>query len=294
MKISQELKVGVFGIVSLVILYCGGQFLKRKEIFSNNNFYHAYVQNAEGLVEGQKIRLNGALVGVIKKIEFLPENDYQSKITFSINNKIKLNKNSYLNTIPELMGGKFLKLYVEEGEEIQDGDEIIFYQNHNPVNELTSQAGPLLSNVHQLVSNANTFIVQLNSNNENLKKTIAHLEQTTKVLNEAITTIAPQVQNLVANIADHEHGLNSTLLQLNAFSKKINDAKVEEVIANLNLCLKKVKDTPIWDNTNTAIVELQKTIKDLDKLFVDLRLHPQNYVHFSLWGSGKKSNIKNR
>ena len=71
MGISKEFKVGILGIISLSILYCGGMFMKGNAIFSTtNNNYYAYSENAEGMSEGSKITINGNKVGFIKKMEF--------------------------------------------------------------------------------------------------------------------------------------------------------------------------------------------------------------------------------
>ena len=294
MKMSQELKVGVFGIISLLILYFGGLFMRGQEIFSTNNNYYSYITNVDGLLEGQKIRLNGANVGIIKKIEFLPEKKYQSKVTFSIDKRIRLNKNSYLDSESLLMGGKFLKLHIEDGEEINNGDEIIFNKNDNTISNITNQASPIVSNIQELVKNLNVFVVSMNANNEKIKMTIQNLENATRALQNTIIAISPKISNVIDTINDENHGLDATLLELHGIGKKINNLKLEETVDNLNECIKKIKETPIWDNTNNTILQTQNAIKDLDKLFIDIRLHPYNYVNFSLWGNKKKSNIKNR
>ena len=75
--------------------------MKGGEVFSTKNNYYAYVDNVEGLLEGSKITINGAKVGMVKKMEFLPEENCRTKVTFAIDKDIRLNKNSSLKTVGE-------------------------------------------------------------------------------------------------------------------------------------------------------------------------------------------------
>ena len=293
MNISKEFKVGVFGIISLSILYCGGMFLKGGEIFSTKNKYYAYAENVEGLVEGSKISINGAKIGFIKKMEFLPEENCKTKITFAIDKGIKLNTNSSLKTVGNLTGGKFLKLQIGKGENmLVNGDKIQFSQGADIVSELTQKGSPIVSDIHQVLNNLNLFLEKLNENNQVIKNTISNLEKTTKNLNDTISILAPEVSKVFDVVNDKEKGLVPFVLKMNSVADKIDRIEFNEISDNINECLKKIKDGPIFDNTNKTILETQKAIQDLDKLFVDIRQHPHNYVNFSLWGNGKKSNIK--
>jgi len=275
--------------------------MKGSEIFSTpRNHYYAYVENAEGLVEGSKILINGARVGIVKKLEFLPEENCKTKITFAIDKKIKLNKNSLLKTVGSLTGGKSLRLKIGEGnEELKEGEEIKFSHGADIVSEIMQKGSPIVSDIHLALDNLNLFLEKLNENNQSIKNTVSNLEKTTKNLNDTIASLAPQISKVVVdvnkvvkNINDEEKGLTPLMTKLNSVAGKIDDLKFKEMSDNINDCLKKIKEGPIFDSTNKTILEAQKAIQDLDKLFVDVRLHPHNYVNFSLWGNKKKSNIK--
>ena len=41
-------------------------------------------------------------------------------------------------------------------------------------------------------------------------------------------------------------------------------------------------------NNDTLYTNLEAAAKDLDKLFLDLRLNPERYVHFSIFGRKNK------
>ena len=43
-----------------------------------------------------------------------------------------------------------------------------------------------------------------------------------------------------------------------------------------------------------ADVNLNKTVKDLDKLFIDMQEHPSRYVHFSIFGKKEKAEKKKK
>lgn len=293
MSISKEFKVGFFGIISLSILYCGGMFMKGSEVFSaRNNHYYAYADNVEGLVEGTKILINGVKVGLIKNLEFLPEDNCKTKITFSIDKNVKLNKNSYLKTVGNLTGAKSLRLQIEKGEALNDGDEIKFSQGADIVSEITQKGSPIVSDVHLVLDKLNLFLENLNENNQGIKNTVTNLEKTTKNLNDTVAMLESKVSKILNVLNDDEKGLAPFVTKLNSVANKIDEIKFKEISDNINDCIKEIKEGPILTNTNKTILETQKAIQDLDKLFVDIRQHPHNYVNFSLWGNKKRSNIK--
>lgn len=266
--------------------------MKGKEFFSSNSSYYAYVENVAGLTEGGKICINGSKIGSIKKMEFLPEENYKTKITLSIDKKINLNKNSYLSSIGSIMGHKSLILKVGEGEAVENGEEILFCQEADLGSDVMQGSSIIVADIQLFLKNLNLFMAKLNENNIDIKKTVEHLEQTTKNLNETVLMLSPKILKIFQDVNDDKNGLSPLLVKLNSIVKKFDNIKIEEISDNVNDCLKKIKEDPIWDNTNDTFLEAQEAIKELEKLFMDIRLHPHNYVNFSLWGNKKKSNIK--
>lgn len=68
MNISKEVKVGLFMIGSLVLLYFGFNFLKGIDFFSSDRKYYAIYRNIDKLTESNQIFFNGAPIGRVSEI----------------------------------------------------------------------------------------------------------------------------------------------------------------------------------------------------------------------------------
>ena len=72
MKFSKEVKVGLFMILAIVMLYFGFNFLKGIDFLSSDHKYYAIYKNVDKLTESNQIFLNGCAGGwneIIEDIE---------------------------------------------------------------------------------------------------------------------------------------------------------------------------------------------------------------------------------
>ena len=68
MKISREFKIGLLFIVGLVLLFWGFNFLKGKNLFSEERVYYGVYPEINGLKKANKVTINGLEVGMVKDI----------------------------------------------------------------------------------------------------------------------------------------------------------------------------------------------------------------------------------
>ncbi len=73
MKISSEAKVGIIGIVTLVVLIWGINYLKGRNMLSSNYELHAFYENSLGLESSSPVLMNGFKIGYIEEIKLEPE-----------------------------------------------------------------------------------------------------------------------------------------------------------------------------------------------------------------------------
>src|SRR3954465_6566949 len=93
MKLSKEIKVGLFMISSIVLLYFGFNFLKGIDFFSSNIKYYAIFKNVDKLTESNLIYLNGYSVGRVSDIEIQQHKD-RVVVELSINSDIEVTSQS--------------------------------------------------------------------------------------------------------------------------------------------------------------------------------------------------------
>src|SRR5688500_3935600 len=124
MKFSKEVKVGLFMISGIVLLYFGFNFLKGIDFFSSSNKYYAIYQNVDKLTESNQIFLNGYAVGRVSDIVIQQHKD-RVLVELSIDSDIIVNTSSVAVLNGELLGGRFIQLIVgETGQRLEPKDTI--------------------------------------------------------------------------------------------------------------------------------------------------------------------------
>ena len=84
MKISKYARLGILIVISLTILIWGLSYLKGNDIFKKNEYYHVIYDRVDGLVESNKVTLNGYQIGQVKSIEFTSDNSGKLLVTLLI------------------------------------------------------------------------------------------------------------------------------------------------------------------------------------------------------------------
>lgn len=145
---------------------------------------------------------------------------------------------------------------------------------------------------------------------EGVKKAILSLEQTAYKLDDLIgsekvkiASIMSHLNNVTANLDKNGHKIDNVITNLSNLSDSLAKAQIKGAIDDaskslkqLNIMLTKInegqgtlgkmaKNDSLYNNLN-------KSANDLDKLLKDLRINPERYIHFSVFG--KKEKRKNK
>ena len=94
MKISKEAKIGFTGILSLVILFIGLNFLKGINLFSTQNTYYINFKNAKALSKNSTVYADGYNVGVVSGIHYDFAKPGAVIIEISVDKKLRIPKGS--------------------------------------------------------------------------------------------------------------------------------------------------------------------------------------------------------
>lgn len=71
MKLSKEVRVGLFMIISLVLLYLGFNYLKGIDFFSSRKKYYAVFDNVDQLMPSNPVYLSGVTVGRVSQLQIV-------------------------------------------------------------------------------------------------------------------------------------------------------------------------------------------------------------------------------
>lgn len=124
-----ELLVGAI-VLGFAIFFFVYAYSNSGSDHSNEVSYKASFDRIDGLVVGADVRMSGVKVGAITKLDIEP-NTYMANVTFTVNQTIKLPKDSSAEVISDgLLGGKYLAV-VPGGDEsyLTAGEAIVHTQS---------------------------------------------------------------------------------------------------------------------------------------------------------------------
>jgi len=145
---------------------------------------------------------------------------------------------------------------------------------------------------------------------EGVRKAILALEQTAYKLDDLvgsekvkISSILSHLNGVTANLDKNGHKIDNIIVNLSNITDSLAKAQIkgavdeaDKSLKQLNILLTRInegqgtfgkmaKNDSLYNNLN-------KSSADLDKLLKDLRINPERYIHFSVFGRKEKSRNK--
>ena len=293
---KREFKIGLTGIVALVLLFFGMKFLKGIRLFENNDTYYIRFSDAKTLSKSTTVYADGFDIGIVSNVTYDYNNPGNVIVAISVNKNVKIPHGTVAALDEAMLGGCTLNMTMgpNPADRYMPGDTIVGAS----ANGLMASIAGALPQVEQVLAHIDSLILTLNTlaQNPNLTQTLqnteqltASLNQSTKQLNTLLGKDIPQMtttfnkagENMVAltdNLAQLD--LQSTLGKVNTTMDNLQTTtdKLNSTDNNLGLLL---NDTSLYGNLNT-------TVNSATYLLQDLQANPKRYVHFSLIGKKAK------
>ncbi|MBX2953342.1 MAG: MCE family protein [Leadbetterella sp.] len=311
MKISKEVKVGVLGIIGLVLLYYGFNFLKGSDIFSSTKDYHLTFKDVMGLEVSNTVTYNGVVVGRVSSVAPDYEND-RVNVVVSLKKEVKItDKSDILLADAGLVGGKTLILRILPGNPLPPGSQVKTGVQTGLLGSVTEMLDPTLEKVDSLLSTLNVVATEFQDSGNALKTLLASATQSTAGLNAIMASNSKNLNTITGNAAVLTADLNRVVKDLDtqlkpilANATKFTDSlssmqiaatmdKLDATVASFQSIMSEInsgKGTIGKLTSNDSLyMNLNNTAESLNKLMVDLKANPKRYVHFSLFGRKDKT-----
>lgn len=293
---KREIKIGITGIIALVVLFFGLKFLKGKKLFSSTDYYYIVFQDAKALSKSSTVYADGFNIGIVSNVSYDYNHPGKVVVEISVDNNVKIPHGTIAQLDEAMLGGCTLNMTMgpNPADRYMPGDTIV----GNAANGLMAAAANVIPQVEKVLAHVDSLILTLNTlaNNPNLPQIMQNAEQITASLKESSTQLnqilskdIPHITSTFNKIGENAVTLtdNLTALDLQATLNKVNTTmsnlqattdKLNSTDNNLGLLL---NDTALYDNLNT-------TVNSATNLLQDLKENPQRYVHFSLIGKKAK------
>lgn len=298
MSISREVKIGLTGIIALVVLFLIINFLQGSSLFSTQDTYYINFRNAKALAKSSPVYADGYNVGIVSNIHY----DYDHPgsgviVEISVEHGMRVPAGTVAVLDEAMLGGCTLNLLMGNSpvERFAPGDTLPSEAN----NGLMSRAAELLPKLEQTMAKVDTLLTTLNmvAGDPNIRAILsntneltANLGQTSRSLNQLLEKDVPAMTQTFNQAGQNVVALTDSLrqLDLSATLSKVNGvvSNVDQMTARLN---SKDNNVGLLLNDTTLYGNLTRTTLDAARLLEDLKAHPKRYVHFSVFGRKEKS-----
>ena len=305
MKFKKEAKIAVIVTLILFLFLWGFQFLKGRNLFSSYNYYHAYFDKVDGLQKSNAVTLNGYVVGLVSDIEFASEKLDRLVVEIGVKKNFRIPDNSVITITGDLLGGKSIVLTPGDSQiMLENGGALSGNVAPDLVGSITGKLLPIVDNADKLIVSIDSLLQILqhtfdDNMQKNIQSIVANIEQLVAGERKKISAILDNFESVSGNLKRSNEDISKVIANLNAFSETLADSDVKNAVDNANHSLTQLNALLSGINEgqgtlgklakdDSAYIYLQRSLDDLDKLLIDLRENPKNYVHFSLFGKKSK------
>tara|TARA_B100000767_G_scaffold46894_1_gene41570 strand:+ start:6311 stop:7243 length:933 start_codon:yes stop_codon:yes gene_type:complete len=305
LKLTNEVKTGILVILGIGLFVFGFSYLKSNDIFVSDRTFYAVYSDVEGVVNGTPVTVNGLPVGSIQNISFYKGN--QLLVKFRVENDIQFSVNSLAQIYETgLIGGKALAI-------IPANDKAVNAVSNDTLKSaiapgLTDLVNKKITNlqikIESMVMSADSVLFKINrvfddSTRNNLREsvskfnlTISDLKETSSLIKSIVQSNKNEVDLTITNFSKISEDLSNISSSLNngnldtTFANFKNSSEdLSKILENMNsgegTLSKLIKNDSLFNNLNDAS-------KSIDLLLEDIRLNPNRYIHFSVFGKKNK------
>ena len=311
MKLRTEFKIGFIGLLTLIVLVLGINFLKGKSLFSGQRTYYAIYDNVSGMHESNYIYLNGMKVGYVSKIAPMNKKNDKFLITISVDKGIEIPKDSKLTLFSNgLLGGMALRIDMGQSNNFMNAKDTLYGYIEKGMME---NVAPMMGNLSSILERIDTLTATLNrtldeQSSQNIKSTFENINSISERLDnvahnvdgliakekQRLDNIVLNVESITKNLANNGDVINNVIERFDRITDTIEKKNIGETLTsvnsslqNLNLMLNKIEkgqgnigmllnDEGLYTNINSAA-------KNLDLLIQDLKAHPKKYINVSVF-----------
>ncbi|WP_019948537.1 MlaD family protein [Hymenobacter aerophilus] len=307
---SKEIKVALLGIVAVALLIFGFNFLKGSNILSSDRTYFAKYDNVDGLAVGNPVILNGVKVGQVKQMELLPDEANRVKVAVELQKGIVVGDSTVASLSGSLLGSKTITLFLGRNSKVYDGgEELKSYTVASLTDAFQAKALPVLGTVDSTLTKVNAFLSK--DARLSLQATLLNSQAATESLKNLLLLNQRNVNEITTNMARLTADLNKTSQKFDriaanfaVLSDSLKDAPIGPAMRKLNATMTEAQSAVTTLNRSlsdqqgslgkllsdsTLYRNLNATAASSNALISDLQANPKKYVHFSVFGGGKKS-----
>lgn len=303
---NKEIKVGLIGIIGLVLFYLGSNFLKGIDFFSPINRYYALYENVDGLIVANPVIVNGYSVGRVSEIKILQERENKILVSMDIDKDLIIGRSSKATlSSNDFLGSKAIVLSIGDiNSPISEGDTIMS-EIAGGLSELLEKATPITDNLGVTISRLNDILASLRGSGDMITTTLDNLNNVLTNTNnlidsneETISSTLENLNNLTDDLSDKLNDIDPIIKGANDMISNLSGVDFENTFNQIDILLSSANgifdDIESGDGGTLSLLlsddslynNLNKTAFDLDKLLQHINENPKHF--FAPLGKSRK------
>lgn len=305
-KISNEVKVGVTAILTILAFIYLYNYLKGKDLFSSMASYYTIYDDIGGLTESNPIEINGFKAGVVQSINLINDNTGRILVELSIRKSYPIPKGSVAEiTSASLIAGMKVRILFGPGPEVYKNGDTITGRLSVPLMAIFEKEFiPVKNKISDLVDVIDSTISGLNSiiNSRDFRESISNLNSTTDNIEEIVGTKKEEIKSAIKDLsaftgmlAANSGKIDKTINNINTITDSLSASGIFETFTALKSTLEETRElldginkgkgsAGQFINNDILYQNLTASLESLDILLRDLKENPKKYVHFSIFG----------
>jgi len=190
MKISIEAKIGIIGIVAIVVLIWGVNYLKGKNFLISTYTLYAFFDDAGGIESSAPVLLNGVKIGYVDDLQLLPGQTPPIKAVLHIEKLYPIHKGSRAELYSaDLLGTKAIRITLSGKEQpFQDSDTILTSVAPDMLASLQEKIMPVMQQIKSLAVSLDTLASKLDTilGSETTRETLQNLASISRSLSTSL------------------------------------------------------------------------------------------------------------
>ncbi len=311
MKISNEFKVGVLTVVSILILIFGYQYLRTGQFFQKGRTFYVYYTNVNGLGVNDKVLYHGFEIGTVHDIN-LNSTDSQLiaiKVTLNIVENMPIFDNAEARIVnSDLLGEKAISIIQkQEGNPLPDGAVLKGTVEQTLSQQIEEELLPVKNKIEVLVSNIDSVISRIqgifnvdfqgkiNENLVSIEGALVNIRNITQNVEEIIAmekyhidTIVGDVQAITTTIKNNKEELDRSIKNFADISDSLSQIEFSKIFGGLANVTERldaiIAKVEAGEGTLGELIQddelydnLKKVTVSLNQLVKDIQENPGRY-----------------
>ncbi len=316
MKITREYKIGIFATVTILLFVWGLNYLKGRDLFSEQITFYAIYEDVAGLTESNPVSISGVNIGQINSISFMPDGSGRILVESIISQEVPIPDNSVsLLTGASLTGSREIIIKLgDSNTDISSGDTLEAGYESSIQEEVSELVLPIKQRAEDLFAQIDSVMIvfqaifneqtrlNITQSFHSIQETLENLENTTGTLDVTIdrestrlSTILTNAESISENLSNNNQTIDNILNNFSNVSDSLAAANItqtllqaEQSIASLAQIVEKINrgegSMGMLINDDKLYNNLESSSKQLELLLEEIKNNPGAYFRLSVFG----------